>query len=355
MLGSTGILLSISTGIFCLYNRRRSDQSTLILSTLLIIIGLTLFNETLATSGISNRFKNLYFLPLNFSLSIAPLFYLFIKVKIHRNFASVDYVHLLLPVLQFFIFMIVGFQSIAYKTKLWNNELFRAFLNAETILFIIGIFLYAGLAYKLVNRSYDDKLYWKEDLRKWLLRMVKFFFFIATLELSLFIGELILSTRFGQVVYVFRALVFVLLIALLVYNTIKLLYPISIYRSSPIITAIDPAESNKLQARIESLMNQEKIYLNPDLSIGILSEYLGTSQKKCSKFFSATLNTNFKQYVNNYRVKEFKRNITSGTYDSWTILSIAFESGFDSKTTFNRVFKQIEGITPSKFIKESKK
>ena len=291
VLGSIGVLLSISTGLFCFYNRKSGDQSTLVLFTLLILIGLTLLNETLATSGISNRFKNLYFLPLNFSLSIAPLFYLFVKAKIHRSLTTVDYLHLLLPILQFLVFILVGFRGITCKTKLWNNELFRAFLTAETLLFIIGIFLYTGLAYKLVNRAYDDKLSWKEDLRKWLLRIVKFFFLIATLELSLFIGELILSIRFGQVVYVLRALVFVLLIALLVYNTIKLLYPISIYRSAPITNGIDFAESNRLQAKIESLMNQEKVYLNPDLSIGILSEYLGSSPKKCSKFFSAYAST----------------------------------------------------------------
>jgi len=114
-------------------------------------------------------------------------------------------------------------------------------------------------------------------------------------------------------------------------------------------------ESEKLQSRLDLIMKEEKIYLNPDLSLKILSQYLDISEKKCSRFFNAVLKTNFKSYINKYRVLEFKNRVSSGQFDSLTILGIAFDSGFDSKTTFNRVFKKIEGMTPSEFKKAVKK
>lgn len=348
-LGITGILVSIGTAIFCLIQRKPDDQSMVLLFLLLTSIGLTLLNETLTTSGISNRFKNLYFLPLNFSLSIAPLFYLFIKLKINRKFNRIDSTHLLLPILQFLTFLIVGFQPISNKSKLWNNDFFRAILNLESILFVVGLIIYSIFSYISVNRISTKQVFWKADLKKYLLRMVKVFTLLAIFELILFFGEMLASTRFSELFYVFRSLLFVLLIGWVVYNTFKLLYPKTIYTSSPQGQLIDQTDFQGLMEKLSMLMNVDKVYLNPDLSLQILAKYLDVSEKKCSRFFSSTLNTNFKSYINQQRVKEFKKQINSGKCDHLTILGIAFDSGFDSKTTFNRVFKKLEGITPSQY------
>lgn len=272
-LGIIGMFLSLSMGVFILYQKKLKDKATLFLFALMLTISLTVLNETLATSGMASRFKNLYFLPLNFSLSISPLFYLFVKRKMNRFETPRDLIHLILPFIQFIVFVLVGFRSVAFKTKLWNNENFKRFLQAETILFILGLLIYSFLSYVLVAKSDQDQTFWKIDLRTWLMQMVKVFILLVALELGLFIGEEIFASRFSQIFYVFRSLIFLLIIAWLVYSTFKLLYPISIYRSTPKINEGDPSDNLIIATRLESLINKEQIHLNPDLSLEILAKY----------------------------------------------------------------------------------
>ena len=183
--------------------------------------------------------------------------------------------------------------------------------------------------------------------------MVTVILIIAGLEIALFIGEYALSDRFPDSFYVLRSLLFVSLLLWIVYNTINLLYPRIIFKTLPQqkSSSLSVSDVKQIQSKLKALIEQDKIFLNPDLSLAILSKYLDTSEKNCSKYFSTELNTNFNKYINSFRVQTFKENVRSGKFDSLTLLAIAFESGFDSKSTFNRVFKQMEGLTPTAYKK----
>ena len=61
---------------------------------------------------------------------------------------------------------------------------------------------------------------------------------------------------------------------------------------------------------------------------------------------------NFNDYINNHRVDEVIKELKSGTHHSQTLLSIALESGFNSKSTFNRAFKKHTQLTPIAYIKK---
>jgi AraC-like DNA-binding protein len=62
-------------------------------------------------------------------------------------------------------------------------------------------------------------------------------------------------------------------------------------------------------------------------------------------------NANFNNYINSYRIEAFKEKIKAGQYQTHTLASLAYDCGFDSKSTFNRVFKLTCGITPSAYVK----
>lgn len=352
-LGAIGVSISIITGVIILFHKKTKDRPNYILAILLILSGLTLLNETLAISGIYNKFKNLYFIPLNFSLSIGPLFYLFIKSKYTRRISTLDYLHLVLPAVQFLVFLFIGFRSVTYKSTLWNNSLFRLFLDVETILFALGLIFYSVLAFYLIKNPTKTKYFWNEDVRRWLYRMVIVFIIIAGIELILFIGEYVLSDRFPALFYVLRSLLFVSLLLWMVYNAINLLYPRTIFKTLPQnkSNSLPDTASSQIRTKLKTLIEEDKIFLNPDLNLSILSKYLDTSEKNCSRYFSTDLDTNFNKYINKFRVDSFKEKLRSGKYDNLTLLGIAYESGFDSKSTFNRVFKQVEGLTPTAYKK----
>lgn len=100
-------------------------------------------------------------------------------------------------------------------------------------------------------------------------------------------------------------------------------------------------------------MTEDKVYLNPDLNLELLANYLGISEKHCSYVLNKGVNANFNNYINSYRIEAFKAKIKAGQNRVYTLTSIAYECGFDSKSTFNRVFKLSCGITPSAYIKVS--
>jgi AraC-like DNA-binding protein len=63
------------------------------------------------------------------------------------------------------------------------------------------------------------------------------------------------------------------------------------------------------------------------------------------------VDSNFNQYINKFRIEAFKEKIKEGQNKTYTLTSIAYECGFNSKSTFNRVFKSTCGVTPSEFVK----
>ena len=319
----------------------------------MLLSGLTLLNDILNISGITNEFKNLYFLPIYYSLSIAPLFYLFVKSKYYQIVSKFDYLHLLIPLLQALLYWSIGFQSIEFKSSLWGNATFRLFLTVESFLFPASLILYSFLSNALLKKSPNRDYFWDDDLRIWLSKLTKVFVFIALLELFILILEYFLSHRVGAAFLVIRSLFFLVFILWVVYNSIKLLYPTSIYTSQPKASPIPLStdDIDHLKRVIIDLMEKDKIHLNPDLNLQLLAQYLGTTEKKCSYALNKGLETNFNKFVNSYRIKAFKQKIKEGKHKEFTLLSLAYESGFESKSTFNRAFKNLTGMTPSQFVK----
>ena len=353
VVGSLGVATAILIAIVFLFQKRKPNISDVYLSMLLLFSGLTLLNETFTVSGIANRFKDLYFIPIYYALSIAPLFYLFVKSKSRGSIPYWDYAHLLLPVVQAGIYWSIGFRSIEFKSGLWESSTFRHFLALESLLFPVGLIVYSLLSRSILSRASDQKYFWSDDLRNWLINFTRVFIFIASLELIMFLAEYFLSHRFGPGINIFRLMVFSSFIFWIAYNTIRQLFSSTIYTSRPKSTDIPFAseEFQLIKDEMVRLMEEDKVYLNADLSVQILANYLGINEKKCSQVLSKGMKTNFNQFINSYRIEAFKEKLRTGRHQELTLLSLAFECGFDSKSTFNRSFKQQTGFTPSEYIK----
>ena len=102
-------------------------------------------------------------------------------------------------------------------------------------------------------------------------------------------------------------------------------------------------------------MEEKQLYKLEQVNLSILSEHLGITVKKTSYLLNHCMNTTFYDLINDYRLAEFKSKIAKGELMEKTILGLAFESGFNSKATFNRIFKQKELISPMQFVKNQKK
>ncbi|AXT51675.1 AraC family transcriptional regulator [Aquimarina sp. BL5] len=107
-----------------------------------------------------------------------------------------------------------------------------------------------------------------------------------------------------------------------------------------------------LKKNLEDLMVRKKIYLNNELTLKDLSEELNTSTNNVSWLLNNIHNCSFYDYINKYRVQEFISKIQKGEHFNHTILALSLDSGFNSKSTFNKAFKMIKNDTPSNYIKK---
>lgn len=96
-------------------------------------------------------------------------------------------------------------------------------------------------------------------------------------------------------------------------------------------------------------MESEKYYLNPDLTLQLLATELNLSANKISQTINEGLNKSFSDFVNEYRVISVIQKLNNQEYSNLTILGIAYDSGFNSKTTFNRAFKKATGVSPAAY------
>ncbi|HAS43104.1 MAG TPA: hypothetical protein DCS93_21670 [Microscillaceae bacterium] len=103
----------------------------------------------------------------------------------------------------------------------------------------------------------------------------------------------------------------------------------------------------------QQLMQQQKLYLNDELTLHQLAAQLNIPAYHLSQALNEQLQKNFFDFVNLYRVEEVKQKMADPKFQNYTLLAIAFESGFRSKASFNRVFKRFTGMTPSEYKKSN--
>ncbi|CAM1369169.1 helix-turn-helix domain-containing protein [Tenacibaculum xiamenense] len=106
-----------------------------------------------------------------------------------------------------------------------------------------------------------------------------------------------------------------------------------------------------LKSKLNSLMKEKELYLNHEVNLASLSEEMELSTHQLSYIINKGFNQNFFQFINTYRVQKAKELLADTSSDKLSILGIAYESGFSSKTTFNTTFKKLTNQTPSEFKK----
>ncbi len=112
---------------------------------------------------------------------------------------------------------------------------------------------------------------------------------------------------------------------------------------------------DELSLKLEKIMRERKPYLNSKLTLAELSEISGINTHLLSRIINERHQQNFFNYINNFRIEEFKKIIDREESKNLTLLAIAYEAGFNSKTTFNTAFKKITNQTPREYFKLSVK
>ena len=120
-------------------------------------------------------------------------------------------------------------------------------------------------------------------------------------------------------------------------------------RKSHLKDLLDPESSIEIQTRLTFLLDVEKIFRDGDLTLLSLSEKLDITPHQLSWIINDKMNQSFSNLINRHRIEDVKKRLADGAKNDATILQMALDSGFSTKTAFNRAFKKFTGLTPSQY------
>ena len=115
---------------------------------------------------------------------------------------------------------------------------------------------------------------------------------------------------------------------------------------------LNEADAAHYVSKIKHLMKTDKTYMDADLTLPELATKLQIPSHQLSRVINENFGLNFFDFINQYRVEEVKAKMAMPEFNNLSLLGIAFESGFNTKSAFNRVFKKMTGLTPSEYKKQ---
>lgn len=155
----------------------------------------------------------------------------------------------------------------------------------------------------------------------------------------------------ASIITAFTCLDFVVILAI---SFMSFRYNQLLHAQSPQKTTVvfKTANGNDLFEQLTALMQQEKLYRNSELKLSHVAARLNTNTLYVSQLVKQRTQGSFTQYINSWRVEEVKQHIAIDHLQHLTLAALAEESGFSSKATFYRVFKETTGMSPNDYRKE---
>ncbi len=253
------------------------------------------------------------------------------------------------------------------KIEMTTSEAFKDFLLYSVIVIAIAVSTIGYIAWGLVLiRKYNLKIraYFSKiddyDLRWLRFLLTGSLYFYILINLIFIIDIVFHIAPFGLLqllTYVFGS-VYILILGFYglkqgnIFSSKVIPLDLNKVSEEPVAERTCNSKEDKLVQALQEYMNNNKPYLDPEITISKLSSSLQVSPEYLSQVLNTRLGQNFFDFINNYRVEEFKIQLQEQKNRNLTLISIAYNSGFNSKPTFNRVFKRYTGLTPSLYLKK---
>ena len=343
--------------LFVVRGKKEERLSDILMGVLLFILALDIQDYTFGFAGINVLWNELNGFPRGVALLVGPVLYFYLKAQLNSKFTLhwKDAIHLVPWLLQFVILLVVFLQG-KYAVQQFQmsktSELLGQLQNAVRIgsyifYFYLSLKLYkAYRVWSLNHVSNADVLSFKW-YRNVIYGLILGYFFKEGMN----VVDGYLDLDFYQDWWWNLGLV-----AIIIYLSI---YGYSQTQPKYIDFGEDETDENDMNVdggfgeKLNTLMQMQKPFLIPDLTINQLSKQFNVPINELSSYLNTVEKRNFNDYVNAYRIAEFKQEVNKPENAHYTLLSIGLDCGFNSKSTFNRAFKKVEGKSPSQWKSET--
>ena len=363
----SGILQSIILACILLFYRSGNKMANRLIGIFVLICGLHFSWSLIIDTNLADLFKPVFWVPYSYLLAIGPLLFFYTKALTTIDFkidtkASFHFLPVLIEVL---IQMVFINSSIRSNTLVYDLPGFLIFRIVEFAGTAISILLYGKQCLSLVkaheawamanfSNQKDITLSWLSKLIKYLLVLWIFwlafelsFFLFLQFQLHLLLVYLLLYILLGVITYSNYWIAIQTLIKSDVLTEKKsAILPTD---NANVYSRLTEAEIKRNADALSDLMQKEKLFLHETLSLRTLASKLQKDPNLVSYILNNFFQKSFYDYVNDFRIEEVKNKIDDPAYSHFKIVEIAYECGFNSKATFNRVFKKSTGKSPSEY------
>ncbi len=337
---------------FLLFEKKENRQANRFLSLMILSMCLT-FTPFIIETHFWNTYEWLAWLPFSLAYWIGPSFYFYIRTLTGAS------VHFRKKDLWHFAPIVLNYLHSIYHAIIVNTNPWPIFHHVAEVLesaAIVSVVIYLIVSFKLVKKYQRSLLDNVSTIEKIDLRWVNQIIYVIGVCCLLIIIFLVVSQTVGGRYALIewddpRAFI------LLLYSCILYWLSISGFKQAqthkiPLSDFSVETNQEEFSAIIRTLkesIERDKLYRNQEFSLADLSKATEIAERAISDSINQELGKNFFQFINEYRVEEVKAMLKDPKKDHLKIMSLALDAGFNSKATFNRIFKTYTGQTPNDF------
>ena len=331
----------------------KKNKATPFLGLFLITYSIELILSIGNEIGYMEQHPELLFLPLEFYWLFMPALFIYTKSIVSEIDWRKDYQHFLPGIIEFTVFTILFLAPVESKIKWEEGGLILAFH------FLISFFLvlvYTLMTIRLINRHKKRMADFYSSLQGKTLRWVKWICYYILFTLFI-IPNFVFFEELTDLIFSIVNVIFIFWVALSGFRQVFISLPDHLSNQKEASLAIslsapsDTHSDRKVYDQILDFLQTERPFTNPKLNLASLAEQLHFSPRRLSNLINEVGGINFNQLINRFRVENAKELLSDPNMGHLNLLGIAYEVGFNSKTSFYTTFKQMTGQTPTQFKK----
>lgn len=365
----SGLVLALFFSILLLSKKNKSRADYILFAWMLLIFShLVLFY--INHNGFYKQLPHLLGVDMAFPILQVLFLYFYVRTLTSRySFHITDLLHLLPSLAAYFymipFFMKRGTEKVAYLENIRNSE--RLFLGIFTLYAIIAGVIYIFLSFRMIEKYKEFLGQNHSNTQRINLKWMKNILIGMSGIWLVFLCVKILQTSRGiNLSYTTDYLIFIsaaFFVSTLGYFGIRQtnIFTDNInpspnrdeFKERYQKSGLKEEQVHSIKKNLISLMETEKKYLDSKLTLDQLAKEININPNYLSQVINEQFSKNFYDFVNYYRIEDFKQKATNRRYKHYSILALAFECGFNSKSAFYAIFKKSTGITPSEFLKSN--
>ncbi|MGC6429947.1 MAG: helix-turn-helix domain-containing protein [Jejuia sp.] len=352
---SLGAIQGLIYGIILWRTRHQNRLANTFLATILCFFAYRLVVEILKFFDIG-FYDFWYHILLEYNWIYGALIFFFVKAYVTPNFKldfKKDWIHFLPVIIEFIWSNFIKSQNFYWdgtkESLSWLGYYGYVVWMHYPTMYVVStllIIFYCIKAEHLLKNAYQKHEIIQENT-KWIARLVKVLKLFAIFILIIVMTDLIFFD------YAFNRWynhpLFIGLAAITYWLGIEGFnrrYTLA-YKPSVQLSDKEKIQLESLAEDIGKVMQEEKLFKNPDLNLTNFSEHFDVKPYLITKCLNIIFKKKFNDFINEYRIEEVKRLLKEGNDQQYTLLALAYESGFNSKASFNRAVKKITGQSPS--------